>query len=61
MPNLITANDVCARLGGVTKMTLWRYLNDEEMAFPKPIYIRTRRYWKEADLAEWIEGCATNA
>ena len=54
MSHLITANDVCCRIGGVTKMTLWRYLNDLTLGFPKPIYIKTRRYWKEDELSSWI-------
>lgn len=54
MSNLVAVNDVCARLGGVSKMTIWRYLNDEGMGFPKPLYIKTRRYWKEDELSSWI-------
>lgn len=59
MPILITSRDVCARLGGISRMTLWRHLNDPELNFPKPaMTIRKVRYWKEADLVEWIEGMA---
>lgn len=30
---------------GVTQMTLWRWLQDPEMGFPKPIYIGRFRYF----------------
>lgn len=53
--NLLPAKEVMSRLGGVSQMTIWRYLKDDELDFPKPIYIKTRRYWCEEDLAKWIE------
>lgn len=51
---LISANAVRILLGDVSDMTVWRWLQDPELAFPRPIYIGTRRYWKEAELAAWI-------
>ncbi|MDX3908752.1 MAG: hypothetical protein QHC67_02930 [Sphingobium sp.] len=36
-------------------MTLWRWLNDPATAFPQPIYIRRRRYWREGEIREWWE------
>jgi predicted DNA-binding transcriptional regulator AlpA len=51
----IAAYNVRQLCGGVSDMTLWRWLNDTEMAFPKPIYIGRRRYWKEADVIAWLE------
>ena len=53
--NLLPAKEVMSRLGGVSQMTIWRYLKDDELDFPKPIYIKTRRYWREADLEAWLE------
>jgi predicted DNA-binding transcriptional regulator AlpA len=32
-------------------MTLWRWLQDESLGFPKPSKIRQRRYW-DADEIE---------
>lgn len=52
---LISANAVRELCGGVSDMTLWRWLNHPELDFPKPIYISTRRFWREADLVAWIE------
>lgn len=55
---LISANTVRELCGGISDMSLWRWLNHPELGFPKPIYISTRRYWREADIAEWIENRA---
>jgi predicted DNA-binding transcriptional regulator AlpA len=44
--------EVC---GGISDMTLWRWLNDPALQFPKPIYIGRRRYWKEAEVLAWLE------
>lgn len=53
--NLLTAAAVRDTLGGVSDMTLWRWLNDPEMDFPKPIRIARRRYWRETDVDAWVE------
>jgi hypothetical protein len=34
-------------------MTLWRWLNDEELGFPQPRWIHNRRYWDERELDVW--------
>ncbi|MAC81777.1 MAG: transcriptional regulator [Rhodobacteraceae bacterium] len=55
---LITAGAVRDALGGVSDMTLWRWLNDPALNFPKPIYIARRRYWREADVSAWLDAQA---
>ncbi|OSP53818.1 AlpA family transcriptional regulator [Pseudoruegeria sp. SK021] len=55
---LIAASAVRDALGGVSDMTLWRWLNDPALNFPKPIYISKRRYWREASLSAWLEAQA---
>ncbi|WP_197714430.1 helix-turn-helix transcriptional regulator [Altererythrobacter sp. B11] len=35
-------------------MSIWRWLHDDALNFPKPIYISRRRYWREAEILEWI-------
>jgi predicted DNA-binding transcriptional regulator AlpA len=37
----------------VTSTSLYRWLSDEGIAFPRPIYIGRFRYWKLADLIAW--------
>lgn len=51
----IPARDVRDICGGVSDMTLWRWLNDPALNFPKPIYIGRRRYWREADVSAWLD------
>jgi len=55
---LITAVAVREVLGGVSDMTLWRWLNDPDLDFPRPTYIGKRRYFRDAEIAEWIEAQA---
>ena len=45
---------VRALCGGISDMTLWRWLNDPTKAFPRPAYIGRRRYWKETDVIVWL-------
>ena len=52
---LLTAAAGRDALGGVSDMTLWRWLNDPALSFPRPIYIARRRYWREADVIEWLD------
>lgn len=41
--------------GGISDMTLWRWLENPELNFPRPIYIGRRRYWRESDIVAWLE------
>lgn len=47
-----TVREIC---GGISDMSLWRWLNDPTLEFPKPIMIQRRRYWREAEVLSWIE------
>ncbi|MEG3663075.1 helix-turn-helix transcriptional regulator [Celeribacter halophilus] len=55
---LIPATAVRELCGGVSDMTLWRWLNDPDLAFPRPTYIGKRRYFRETEIADWIEAQA---
>jgi predicted DNA-binding transcriptional regulator AlpA len=48
----VKAETVRQLCGGVSDMTIWRWLQSED--FPKPIYIGRRRYWREADVIDWM-------
>jgi predicted DNA-binding transcriptional regulator AlpA len=50
---MLTAKQVRTRYGNVSDMALWRWLRDARLAFPKPIVINNRRYWKLSELAQW--------
>lgn len=51
----IPARTVCELCGGVSDMTLHRWMKDPEKQFPRPIYIGKRRYWREAEIVAWLE------
>jgi predicted DNA-binding transcriptional regulator AlpA len=57
----ITARTVCDMCGGVSDMTLHRWLKDPDKEFPRPIYIGKRRYWREADVIAWLDAQAVTA
>ncbi|PRX37917.1 transcriptional regulator, AlpA family [Meinhardsimonia xiamenensis] len=50
--------DIC---GNISDMTLWRWLADPDLDFPKPVYISRRRYWREADIIEWLDSREVSA
>lgn len=50
--NMLPAAQVWKRYGK-TDRTLDRWLKDEGLGFPRPLVIRNRRYFKEAELIEW--------
>lgn len=50
---LRTAKQVRTRFGGVSDMTLWRWLQDKSLGFPQPIIINGRRYFDEEALEAW--------
>lgn len=52
---LISANAVRELCGGISDMTLWRWLADHDLAFPRATYIGRRRYFREAEILAWIE------
>ena len=56
----ITASAVRELCGEISDMTLWRWLHDEDMDFPSPIYIGRRRYWKESEIVSWLEDRAAS-
>ena len=50
----IQASQVRELCGGVSDMWLWRRLK-EDPTFPRPVYIARRRFWREADVLQWLE------
>ncbi len=49
----LTATQVRARFGDISDMTLWRWLQDETLAFPKPMVIKRRRLFREDQIVDW--------
>ncbi len=45
---LLSAKQTRERYGGISDMTLWRWLRDPDLGFPQPTYINGRRFFDEA-------------
>ncbi len=58
LEGLITQAEAKRLAGGISDMTLWRWLNDPDLDFPRPAYIGKRRYFRDAEIAAWIEAQA---
>jgi len=50
---LITSKQVLDRYAGISAMTLSRWLKDKTLAFPKPLVIQRRRYFRLEELQAW--------
>lgn len=37
----------------ISEMSLYRWIRDEEMAFPKPLTIKRRRLFKREEIEAW--------
>ena len=57
----ITAAQVRELNGGISDMTLWRWMHRDDLKFPRPVYIGRRRYWKEAEIIAWLESQSQTA
>lgn len=57
----LTPAGVVSRRYGRSVRTIDRWLDDDELGFPRPVVIRGRRYWRESDLVEWERKQAANA
>jgi predicted DNA-binding transcriptional regulator AlpA len=45
----------------VSDMSIWRWLRNDELRFPKPTTINGRRYWLIAELEAWERARAGKA
>lgn len=46
---------------GISEMTLYRWLKDEGLGFPKPMVVNGRRFFKEGELTNWERVKAADA
>ena len=47
--------EVLALCGGISRMTLHRWLNNPDLNFLVPIRIQNRRYWLRSEIVAWLE------
>lgn len=52
---LISAKVARERCGGKSNITLYRWIHDENLGFPRPVYINGRRYFVESEIASFID------
>lgn len=50
---MLTSADVRQSCGGVSDMTIFRWLRDERANFPRPVYVNRRRYWRADEISQW--------
>jgi predicted DNA-binding transcriptional regulator AlpA len=60
-PEYLGSRAVRRRYGDISDMSLWRWLHDEKLNFPKPTIIQKRRYWRIAELEAWERARAARA
>ena len=46
----LNSKQVRARYGGISDMSLWRWVRDPKMRFPAPIRINRLKFWDQAEL-----------
>jgi predicted DNA-binding transcriptional regulator AlpA len=47
---LMSVRQTCAFLGGVSKMSLYRWWNDPASGFPRPFKVGQKNFWIRRDL-----------
>jgi predicted DNA-binding transcriptional regulator AlpA len=55
--SLVNSKRLRQLLGDCSEMHIWRLLNDEKnhaLAFPRPIKINDRNYWRLSTISRWI-------
>lgn len=50
----IGSHEVREICGGISDMTLYRWLRDPNTRFPRPAVIGRRRYWRRGDIIAWF-------
>ena len=58
---LRSAATVRQQLGKISNVTLWRWVRDPGLNFPKPIKISRRNYFRADEIDAWIEAQAEAA
>ena len=51
----LTAPQLRKRFGGRSDVWLWRLLNDHRANFPKPVIVRSQRYFPLSEIEAWEE------
>ena len=60
-PKFLTAKQVRARFGGISNMSLWRWIDDKTLGFPRPLIICRRRYFRLDQIEAFEQRAATTS
>jgi predicted DNA-binding transcriptional regulator AlpA len=58
---MIGSKKVNDRYGNKARLTLYRWMKDPDLGFPKPVKIRGRHFWKLGQLRQWERQRAARA
>ena len=56
----LTGPEVAQRFS-ISSMSLWRWMHDAHLNFPRPVRIRARNYWRQSEIDEWERKLAAGA
>lgn len=51
----INSKQLREMLGGISDMSLWRFVHSSYLNFPKPTYINKRRFWNSSEIEAWFK------
>ena len=52
---MLPTHQVLAWVGGISAMTLWRWLRSDRVQFPQPtLIVNNRRYWSAGTIRRWL-------
>jgi predicted DNA-binding transcriptional regulator AlpA len=52
---LLPVQQVLTWVGGISSMTLWRWLRSDRVRFPPPtLIVNNRRYWSAGSIRRWL-------
>ncbi len=57
---LRTARKVRSQLGDISDVSLWRWIRNPDLNFPKPTKISGRLYFRADEIDTWIEDRAAS-
>jgi hypothetical protein len=52
--HFLSSSQIRQMFGNISAMSLWRWLHDPALDFPKPIVIQKRQYWRRGAILDFI-------
>jgi len=51
----LSSRELMEFVGGVSAMSIWRWENAPALNFPEPRRIGRRKFWRQSEVAEWLD------